>query len=95
MSQPDASQPNQPTPKFDPNAAHMRRPKLRPVRGFPVQGQGPDGKPLQLMGLADARQIASKVIFTMPAARLRPWSSSSARYTSHGHRLRLLKGLKV
>ncbi len=70
MSQADTPQPDAPKPKFDPNASHMRRPKLRPVRGFPVQGQGPDGQQLQLMGLADARQISDKVVFTMPAARL-------------------------
>ena len=73
MSQSDTPQPapsNAPQPKFDPNAAHMRRPKLRAVRGFPVQGQGPDGQQLQLLGLADARQISDKVVFTMPAARM-------------------------
>ena len=74
MSQSDSPSalpaPDGPKPKFDPNAAHMRRPKLRPVRGFPAQGQGPDGQQVQLMGLADARQISDKVIFTMPAARM-------------------------
>lgn len=70
MSQPDANPPAPSAPKFDPGAAHMRRPKLRPVRGFPAQGKGPDGQEVQLIGLADARQISDKVMFTMPAAQM-------------------------
>ncbi|MFZ4573992.1 MAG: AmmeMemoRadiSam system protein B [Phycisphaerales bacterium] len=51
-------------PKFDPNAAHQQKPKLRPVRGFPAQF----GNQMAL-GLADARQISEKVVFTVPAAQ--------------------------
>ena len=51
-------------PKFDPNAAHQQRPRLRPVRGFPAQF----GNQMAL-GLADARQISEKVVFTVPAAQ--------------------------
>ena len=51
-------------PKFDPNAAHQQHPKLRPVRGFPAQ-MGEQ----QVLGLADARQISAKVVFTSPAAQ--------------------------
>jgi len=52
-------------PPFDPNARHQQRPKLRPVRGFPAQvGEQ------QVLGLADARQISDRVVFTMPGAQL-------------------------
>jgi len=54
-------------PTFDPNAEHMTRPKLRPVRGFPLQANGPDGQPAQLLGLADARQISDRIVATAPA----------------------------
>ena len=63
MSTPDAPTP----PTFNPDAPHQQRPKLRPVRGFGAQMQGPDGNPMPAMGLADARQISSKVVFTQPA----------------------------
>src|SRR5690606_766866 len=43
---------------------------LRPVRGFPLQAQSPDGKAMTLLGLADARQISEKVVATTPAAQL-------------------------
>ena len=45
----------------------MQKPKLRPVRGFPLQAQGPDGQNQTLLGLADARQISSKMVATAPA----------------------------
>lgn len=66
------STPPQPpaAPKFDPSAAHQRRPKVRPIRGFAAQGQGPDGQPVPILGLADARQISEKVVFTAPAVQV-------------------------
>ena len=58
-------QPEQPPqPKFDPAAAHTQKPVLRPVRGFPAQFQHQP-----VLGLADARQISDKVVFTSPAAQ--------------------------
>lgn len=52
-------------PVFNPAAPHMQRPKLRPVRAFPAQaGDQP------VLGLADARQISDKMVFTAPAAQL-------------------------
>ncbi|MEL7485440.1 MAG: hypothetical protein AAFN41_13940, partial [Planctomycetota bacterium] len=68
MTDQPPSQPSQtPPPPFDPNAAHQQRPKLRPIRGFAAPAQGPDGQQVQLLGLADARQISPKVVFTQPA----------------------------
>ncbi|MCK6475756.1 MAG: AmmeMemoRadiSam system protein B [Phycisphaerales bacterium] len=55
---------SQPAP-FDANLPHHAKPKLRPVRGFPAKA----GEQMML-GLADARQISDKVVFTMPAAQL-------------------------
>jgi len=60
---PDSSPPQ--IPPFDGSKPHHAKPKLRPVRGFPAQ-MGEQ----QVLGLADARQISSKVVFTMPAAQL-------------------------
>lgn len=51
-------------PAFDAAAAHQQRPKLRPVRAFQAQSEG-----RVLLGLADARQITEKVVFTHPAAQ--------------------------
>lgn len=51
-------------PVFDPNAAHQQKPKLRPVRAFPAQFNQQ-----MVMGLADARQISERVVFTSPAAQ--------------------------
>src|SRR5690349_856488 len=65
---PPPSQP--PAPRFDRNAPHMERPKLRNVRGFPAQAKGPDGKEVQVLGLADARQISEKVVFLLPAVQV-------------------------
>jgi AmmeMemoRadiSam system protein B len=44
----------------------MQSPRLRPVRGFRAQAQnGQDA-----LGLADARQVSDRVVFTAPAAQL-------------------------
>jgi AmmeMemoRadiSam system protein B len=56
-------------PPFDPASPHQQRPKLRPIRGFAAQGQGPDGNPVPILGLADVRQISEKVVFTSPAVQ--------------------------
>src|SRR5262245_66233327 len=53
-------------PQFDPTAPHMQSPRLRPVRG--VRAQAPDGQ--EALGLADARQVSDRVVFTAPAAQL-------------------------
>lgn len=68
------SGPNQPptpptAPKFDPSAPHQQTPKLRAVRGFPAQGQQ-GSQTVQLLGLADARQISDRVIYTAPAVQV-------------------------
>jgi len=52
-------------PKFDPNAHHMEHPKLRAVRGFRAQAGEQEA-----LGLADARQVSDRVVFTAPAAQL-------------------------
>jgi AmmeMemoRadiSam system protein B len=54
---------------YDPGLPHHFKPKLRRVRGFPLQAQTPDGKPQQLLGLADAQQISDRMIATLPAAQ--------------------------
>jgi len=54
-----------PAPKFDPELAHHARPKLRPVRGFPAR----HGEQV-LLGIADARQISDRMVFTAPGAQL-------------------------
>lgn len=51
-------------PKFNPSASHMQKPRLRPVRGFPLEVQGQ-----QMLGLADARQISDKMAMLPPAAQ--------------------------
>ncbi|MDX2147975.1 MAG: AmmeMemoRadiSam system protein B [Planctomycetota bacterium] len=51
--------------QFQPEAAHHQRPKLRQVRGFPAQV----GEHVML-GLADARQISDRVVFTVPAVQV-------------------------
>lgn len=50
--------------KFDPSAPHQQRPRLRPIRGFGFVQEG-----RQVLGLADARQLSEKVVFTSPAAQ--------------------------
>jgi len=62
-SEPEGGQ-GQVVPKFDSAAAHQCMPRLRPVRGFPAQA----GDQVAL-GLADARQVSDKVVFTSPAAQ--------------------------
>ncbi len=58
--------PNTPAqPVFDPHAAHQAAPRLRAVRGFPVQVQNH-----QMLGLADARQISDKIAIVPPAAQM-------------------------
>lgn len=59
------STPTEEAPQFDPNAAHMTTPKLRPVRGFPYQHEDQT-----LLGLADAQQISDKIMYTSPAAQV-------------------------
>ncbi len=59
-----------PPPPFDPSAPHQQRPKLRPVRAFAAEGQGPNGQKMPILGLADARQISEKVVFTVPAVQM-------------------------
>lgn len=54
-------------PTFDASSPRMERPKLRPIRGFVAPAQGPDGQQIQMLGLADAKQISPKVVFTQPA----------------------------
>lgn len=53
---------NLPVSNFNPAAAHHQRPRLRPVRGFPAQMGNQ-----QALGLADARQISDKAVFTSMA----------------------------
>lgn len=57
---------NQTEPKFDAAAAHMQRPKIRAIRGFPVNAKAPDGTEHQMLGLADARQISDRMVIAMP-----------------------------
>lgn len=54
-------------PVFDPSDEHQQKPKLRRLRGFPLQAQGPQGQQITLLGLADAQQISEKVVATQPA----------------------------
>jgi AmmeMemoRadiSam system protein B len=65
MSQTPPEQPAQ--PQFDPNAPHQQSPKLRNIRGVPVPVNGPEGKQVNMLGLADAQQISSKMVVTHPA----------------------------
>lgn len=61
----NAPTPHQPAP-FDANLPHHQTPKLRPVRGFPIQVQ--DGQ--TMLGLADARQISSQMVVTVPQVQI-------------------------
>lgn len=71
MTTPDSSQntnadsPAQGVP-FNNNLEHHTRPKIRGIRGFPVQAKAPDGSEHQMLGLADARQISDRVAVVMP-----------------------------
>ena len=60
--------PQQPT--FDPNAAHQQKPQLRRIRAFPIPAKTPDGKDIQLLGVADAQQISPKIVGMQPAMQL-------------------------
>lgn len=60
---------NPPAPRFDPNAPHQMRPRLRKIRGFPLPMQTQEGKQVMMLGLADAQQISPKMVATMPAAQ--------------------------
>jgi hypothetical protein len=62
-SQPSVPQPTPPV--FDPSLPHHQRPKVRPVRGFPIQ----HGEQV-LLGLADARQISERVVYTIPQVQI-------------------------
>lgn len=64
MSQTPPEQPAQ--PQYDPNAPHHNAPKLRKVRGVPVPVNGPEGKKLTMLGIADAQQISTKMVVTHP-----------------------------
>lgn len=59
-------QPGASFPPFDPAAPHQQKPRLRPVRGFPIQMKDREHP---MLGLADARQISSKIVVTSPAAQ--------------------------
>ena len=66
MDQPTPIPPTPPNPpKFNPALAHQNKPKLRPVRGFPMK----HGEQV-LMGLADARQISDRVVYTIPQVQV-------------------------
>lgn len=65
MSQTPPEQPAQ--PQFNPDAPNQQQPKLRNIRGVPVPVQGPDGKQVTMLGLADAQQISAKMVVTHPA----------------------------
>lgn len=54
-------------PTFDASSEHQQKPRLRPIRGFVAPAKAPDGKQVQMLGLADAKQISPKVVFTQPA----------------------------
>ncbi len=61
---------NPPQPQFDPSKPHQARPKLRRVRAFPMPMQNQQGQQMQMLGLADAQQISSRVVVTQPAVTL-------------------------
>lgn len=59
-----------PSPRFNPAASHHTNPKIRRVRGFPLQAKNTEGQTQTMLGLADAQQISDKMIATLPAAQL-------------------------
>lgn len=59
-----------PQPQFNPNAPHQQKPKVRPLRGMPVQVKDQNGNPLTMLGLADACQISDRMVVTAPAAQV-------------------------
>ncbi len=48
----------------------MTMPRLRPVRGFPLEAQTPEGETVQVLGLADQKQISERVVTTAPAVAM-------------------------
>jgi predicted class III extradiol MEMO1 family dioxygenase len=69
-SQDPNAQPASQGPAFNNNLPHHTRPKIRAIRGFPVQAKAPDGTEHQMLGLADARQISDRVAVVMPGVSL-------------------------
>lgn len=65
---PDGNQ--RPGARFNAQAPHLQKPRVRPLRGMPVQGQTPDGQNVQMLGLMDARQVSDKMLVVPPAAQL-------------------------
>ncbi|HCT46731.1 MAG TPA: AmmeMemoRadiSam system protein B [Phycisphaerales bacterium] len=65
MSQTPPEQPAQ--PQFNSEAQHQNQPKLRRVRGVPVPVNGPEGKQITMLGIADSQQISTKMVVTHPA----------------------------
>jgi len=64
-----SSAPQRPGGRFDPSKPHLNRPKVRPLRGMPVQGQLPNGQTVPMLGLMDARQVSDKMLVLAPAAQ--------------------------
>ncbi|MBX3376902.1 MAG: AmmeMemoRadiSam system protein B [Phycisphaeraceae bacterium] len=48
-------------PTFDPSKPHQQRPKMRHVRGFPIEAEG-----RRMLGLSDARQISDQMVVIVP-----------------------------
>ncbi len=46
-----------PAPQFDPSSPFHTRPKLRPIRGFPVESEG-----RKMLGVSDSRQISDRMV---------------------------------
>jgi len=63
----DQSQGQPPPQPFDPDAEHQQNPKIRKIRAVPVPAKGPDGEEMVMLGLADAQQIATRMVVTHPA----------------------------
>jgi len=57
-------------PAFDHNAVHHQKPRLRRIRAFPLPARTPDGKDVQMLGIADAQQISPKIVGMQPAMQL-------------------------
>ncbi len=70
MSQLPADSNQRPGARFTASAPHLQKPRVRPLRGMPVQGQTPDGQTVQMLGLMDARQVSDKMLVVPPAAQL-------------------------
>ncbi len=63
----DDQQPQQTPPVFDPSAPNQNMPKLRKIRGIPVPVDGPNGQKVNMLGLADAQQVSTRMVVTHPA----------------------------